>query len=52
MFGREIKISSGLIKLITMKKCSEFWKCNNIFIDNPSLRNKYFETFVKEAKLI
>lgn len=47
MFGREIKISNGLLKLIDGNIESKFETIPNIFLDNPSNRSDYFEMFSK-----
>ncbi|MEQ9307186.1 MAG: hypothetical protein RJQ14_24945 [Marinoscillum sp.] len=45
MLDRENKISRGLTKLLKSKKGQHFPSNQDVFLDDPEVRNSYFESF-------
>ncbi len=51
MFGRKIKISKGLNRLLLRKNVQHFQGSRELFLENPDYSNRYNERFT-EAQLV
>lgn len=45
MGDRKIKLSRGLARLLKSQQEPHFRRTNDVFLDNPNVRNSYFDLF-------